>query len=342
MTFRDRLVATGGERDDNRILGHVSAMQRDQRSEPAYMNHAVLITAHRSPALLAELIDAMATSRTQVFAHIDRDAPFSPDRVLRIVQSRDRITMLDPPSSVHWRGFSYLSVVLRLLRAAHANGPFDLYHLLTGQCYPTRKPEEILDTFEAHADRDHLECFELPSDRWTGGGLDRMRYFHLYDRFDARKRVLDIPFNQGIIYSLVRAQRMLGVRRRLPGDFERYYGGSVFWSLTNAAVGYVLRYLDECPEIERGFENTYCPEEILFQTILANSPLADRISGSGLRYIDWTYRNGSIPANLDESDLERIVASDALFARKIDPEHSAQLLAQLRRRTGIGKPSSPP
>ncbi len=303
------------------------------------MKHAVLITAHRSPAQLAEIIDAMTTRRTHVFVHIDSEAPFTPSDVLPTLAAPDRVTMLEPRSAVNWRGYSYLSVVLRLLRAANGTAPFDFYHLLTGQCFPTKEPDEILDVFEAGPDREYIECFQLPTDRWALGGLNRMRFFHLYDRFDARKRVFDIPINQGIIYSLVRAQRLAGIRRELPGEIETYYGGSVFWSLTGTAVDYVLQYLDEHPDFERGFENTYCPEEILFQTVIANSTLADRISGTGLRYIDWTYRNGSIPANLDESDFAKIVDSEALFARKVDLEHSASLVEQLRRRTEAGNPS---
>jgi hypothetical protein len=99
-----------------------------------------------------------------------------------------------------------------------------------------------------------------------------------------------------------------------------------------------VRYLDHHPNLEDEFKNTYCPEEILFQTLIANSPLADRISGENRRYIDWTYRNGSIPANLDESDFQKIIDSAALFARKIEPEHSASLLERLRGRAETDKP----
>lgn len=301
------------------------------------MKHAVLITAHRSPALLTEVIDAMATSRTHVFVHIDSNASFTPGDLMPTLAAPERVTMLEPRSAVHWRGYSYLSVVLRLLRTAKGTAPFDFYHLLTGQCYPTKKPDEILDAFEADPDRESIECFQLPTDRWMRGGLNRMQFFHLYDQFDARKRMFDIPLNQGIVYGVAGVQRLLGIRRELPGDFETYHGGSVFWSLTGTCVDYVLGYLEQHPDIEHGFENTYCPEEILFQTVIANSPLADRISGTSLRYIDWTYRNGSIPSNLDESDFEKIVDSGALFARKVDPGHSAGLLNHLRLRAGTDK-----
>ncbi len=190
------------------------------------MKHAILISAHRSPALLTELIDAMSTSRTHVFVHIDSRASFTPGDILPTLAAPARVTMLEPSWAVHWRGYSYLSVVLRLLRAADGTSPFDFYHLLTGQCFPTRNPEEILDAFEADPDRESIECFQLPSDRWARGGINRMRFFHLYDQIDVRKRVFGIPVNQGVVYGLVWMQRLLGIRRELPGDFERqFYGG---------------------------------------------------------------------------------------------------------------------
>lgn len=309
-----------------------------RRPRSGEMRHAVLVTAHRNPELLAELINAMATSRSHVFVHIDITAPFAPAELSPTLAAPDRVTMLEPRSAVNWRGYSYLAVVLRLLRAAHSTASFDFYHLLTGQCFPTKNPDEILDTFEADPNLESIECFQLPSDRWERGGLNRMQYYHLYDQLAARDRMFGVPVKQGIIYGLVRAQRVLGIRRKLPGDFGAYYGGSVFWSLTGACVDYLLRYLDEHPDVEPGFENTFCPEEVLFQTVIANSPFADRISGTSRRYIDWTYRNGSIPANLDESDFQTIIDSGALFARKVDQEHSASLLERLRSRAGTAKP----
>ena len=306
------------------------------------MKHAVLITAHRSPQLLAELVDTMTTARSSVFIHIDRRASFGPDELRAMLHAPEAATMIEPRSPVHWRGYSYLAVVLRMARTALGQGPFDFVHLLSGQCFPTRAADEIFDAFEADPRREYMECFELPSERWEGGGISRMRYHHPYDRLDARRRLLGVPFNQGIIYGLVGAQRLFGLRRDLPGRFPTYYGGSVFWSLTGPCVEHVIAYLDGHPEVEEGFRDTYCPEEILFPTVIANSPFAARISGSGRRYIDWTYRNGSEPAVLDDSDFDAIVDSGALFARKVDPEISAGLLDRLRRLAGTGKSSGPP
>ena len=81
-----------------------------------------------------------------------------------------------------------------------------------------------LHVFEADPDREFIECFQLPTDRWTRGGLNRMQLYHFYDQFDARKRMFDLPANQGIVSGLVRVQRLLGIRRELPGGFEPYHG----------------------------------------------------------------------------------------------------------------------
>ena len=48
-----------------------------------------------------------------------------------------------------------------------------------------------------------------------------------------------------------------------------------------------------------------------------------------LRYTDWQYRNGSVPAYLDGSDLGPILGSNALFARKVSSDVSAHLLDQI-------------
>ncbi len=296
------------------------------------MKHAILIAAHRSPALLRDLIDAVATPRTHVFVHVDFKAPFTPADLLPSLAKPDCVTMIGPRSAVSWGGYSTLAVELRLLRTARGSGSYVYYHLLSGQCFPTRPIAQILEAFEAEPGREHIECFRLPTERWEGGGLSRLQYYHLHDRINVRRRILAAPVNRMIVNGLVDVQRLLGLRRPLPGDFSEYYGGSAFWSLTESSVDHVLQYLDDHPSVELHLRSTFCPDEILFQTLIANSYLADRITGENLRYIDWTFRNGNIPANLDESDFDAIVQSPAMFARKFDIEHSSMLRERLRER----------
>jgi hypothetical protein len=79
----------------------------------------------------------------------------------------------------------------------------------------------------------------------------------------------------------------------------------------------------------RAIRTTYLPEEIFFQTYFLNSDLRDRVVNDDLRYVDWGKRYGSIPAFLDESDLQPILKSNALFVRKVSSGISEGLLDQI-------------
>lgn len=47
-----------------------------------------------------------------------------------------------------------------------------------------------------------------------------------------------------------------------------------------------------------------------------NSPFKDNIVCDHLRYINWTFKNGSCPAILDEEDYEKIKKRKLLMYKK--------------------------
>ena len=72
------------------------------------------------------------------------------------------------------------------------------------------------------------------------------------------------------------------------------------------------------PELVRFFHRSAVPDESFFQTILMNSPLAGTLVNDDLRYVDWS-EGAASPRVLTAFDLERMIRSSALFARKFDP-----------------------
>jgi hypothetical protein len=70
-------------------------------------------------------------------------------------------------------------------------------------------------------------------------------------------------------------------------------------------------------------------EEIFFQSYFLNSDLASHVVNSDMRYTDWAYRNGSVPAYLDESDVQPVLASGALFARKVSMDFSQAFIRRI-------------
>jgi hypothetical protein len=119
----------------------------------------------------------------------------------------------------------------------------------------------------------------------------------------------------------------------------------------------VLESVHTHPSYARFFRYTQSPGELFFQTLILNSPFADRVHrradyeawrheraarGEGLprlpedsfnlRYIDWSGEATGAreaPAVLDERDWDALVASPCHFARKFDAVRSAALLDRI-------------
>jgi len=71
-----------------------------------------------------------------------------------------------------------------------------------------------------------------------------------------------------------------------------------------------------------------------FQTVIMNSEFATQAVSDDLRFIDWSYRHNNSPANLDETDFDKLITSDKLFARKFEYPVSEVVLDKILHRTG--------
>jgi hypothetical protein len=126
-------------------------------------------------------------------------------------------------------------------------------------------------------------------------------------------------------------ERLIPFRRRIPGGLEPFLGRS-YWCLHIDLVRYINRFVSDNPSYRRFFEYVRVPDEIFFQTIVANSPLIDRVINSDIMFQQWVAgRKGNL---LDETDLERVFASGRLFARKFDTRHAVGILDAMDARVG--------
>jgi hypothetical protein len=116
--------------------------------------------------------------------------------------------------------------------------------------------------------------------------------------------------------------------RRLP----KLFGGSTWWTLSRPCLKYVVDYTKSHPDLLGRLRHSFCSEEIYFQTVIMNSPFAAQVDGNNLRYIDWRFRNGSLPAVVDETDYDCVAKPDVIFARKFQHPISATLIEELDKR----------
>lgn len=280
------------------------------------MKLAVVILAHTHPPHLERLVRRLRPAVDEVVIHINAVAEDMYQESRRRLADDDHVHFTDERHRVRWGQYSIVEASLAGLRHLRTLGRFDRVLLMSGQDYPVRPLAEIRTFFEQHPQQQFMEMFRLDQPNWfeTQGGpyapMRRIRNWHIF----YRSRIhLDIP-----------------VPRRLPAGLLPH-GGSFWWSLTGDCVDHVLDTLDRHPKIERYFRHTFLADETFYQTIIGSSPFAATVDNDFRRYVDWTNPNPTPPRVLEMEDFDKVVASTALFARKMDPVRSADLLARIDR-----------
>lgn len=288
------------------------------------MNHAFIITAYKNGEQLERLIDQLDSEHSFFYINIDKKSELCNDVFLNKMKSRKNVFLPSEFINVYWGGFSHLNAFVMMLSVAIKNKSIDYFHTISGQCFPTTTMEEFDSFFVENNGKEYITYFELPSNRWLDGGLGRVEYYHLNDLFDPKKRFFKYlnPF-------FISLQKKLKIKRKQPTCIVNYYGGGTWWSLSKNAINYIFEMMDADTKLLKRFKHTHCSEEIFFQSILLNSKFKNDVVSDDLRYIDWNTRNGNCPANLDETDFDKIVNSNVFFARKLELPLANTLRIQL-------------
>lgn len=289
------------------------------------MQQAVLITAYKNIRHLVEIIDFLNNSNFIYFIHIDKKSIIN-DKDILFLSQKENVRVIDRHYKINWGGINHLKAILRILKEAFRDNDIEYFHLITGHDFPIKSAGYITSFLENNKGKEFMEVNKLPYAKWPGnGGIERLTLYNLYDEVDGRNGL-----GRRIINNLNKVQKRLGIKRGFNEGFPPLYGGSTYWTLSRNAIGYVFDYMDNNPQYLKRFKYSFCSEEMFFQTLLCNSHFKENIVNNNLRYIIWEQRNGNFPANLDNSDFESIINSDALFGRKFEYPVSEGLLLKLK------------
>jgi hypothetical protein len=213
----------------------------------------------------------------------------------------------------YWGGFGFVRAALKGLgHLVSEEVDFDYVLLLSGQDYPLRPAESIERFFGEARGRSYMDAFPLPRPGGWGprGGMDRIEDWHLIHR---KALHLRLPH-----------------ARRLPAGL-RPYGGGAWWAFARPVAEYVDRFVSANPQVVPFFERVLHPSEVFFQSIVMSSPLADSVIPRALHFVLWE-GGGANPVTLRTRDLDRLIGSEMLFARKFDASVDSDVLDLLDQR----------
>jgi hypothetical protein len=279
------------------------------------MELAYIISAYQYPEQLIRLVHRLNADATSFFVHVDKKTD---ERIYR-----DMVDGLGGLRNVRfvrrhrceWGGYGHVAATLEGIAEIVRTGTrFDYALLLTGQDYPIKSNEQIAGFLQTHKDKLFLEYFPLPADVWANrgiaGGMDRIEAWH----WRIGKRHVRFP-----------PGHRLPIKRRFPKAF-RPFGGSSYWCLPRECIRYIYELTSRDRTFTRFFRYVDVPDEIVFQTIVLNSPFREMAVNDNLRYIDWKDADAGSPAILRKSDFGKLMSSPKLFARKFDIRVDAEVL----------------
>ncbi|EOZ96377.1 exopolysaccharide gene cluster protein [Indibacter alkaliphilus LW1] len=293
--------------------------------------HAILFISHKN---LERIFDyfKIYDDRFYYFIHIDTKSKFDKSRLDKIKSSNKNVVYIGSEVKVNWGGYNYLEAMFLLIKKALAYTNFDYIHTTSEANLPIKTCEEFIGFFNENKGKLFLENFPVPSGKWMNGGLDRFNLYSPHDLLNAKTR-----FGNFLINKITYIQKLFGVNRNINKTIEQLYGGSCWFSLTQECLKFCMEFIETNPEFLKAFKNTHCPEEAFFQTLIMNSKFKNQVVNDHLNYIDWEFRNGNSPANLDLSDLDKVLKSSSLTARKIVPGVSDSLRLEIMRNLKISK-----
>lgn len=289
------------------------------------------------PRLLARTVSRLSPGR--VLIHVDAKVDEQPFVDALGAADRHRVEFVRPRYRVNWAGYSQIRAIRTLMkRALEVTDDDEYIVLLSGQDFPLYSGD-ALESFFADA-----------------GGRQFMRYFRIDESDDAyraqfyERHYRDLPFlvrhPLKPILRKVRTASVLGVDRlarvrpapRPPQHLVPCFGPTHF-----AITADFARYLESLitPEIEQFFKTTFCPEELMYQTLASSGPRdvnngSPRADGSE----PFIGRGNHLYANLHHihpslikvytiDDWDEVQSSDKLFLRKLTCARSMELIDRI-------------
>lgn len=276
------------------------------------MKHAILILAHKDFDQVRHLIEYFVRD-CYVYVHIDKKAAITPEE-LHSIDSMPQVRAVYRKYKVHWGGFSILKTEMFLLRQVLKDGDCDYVHLISGQDYPIKPLDDFLKFFEEHKGKEFIRYANIPNPNWDHYTYARFKYFYPYDYINrSSKEALSIS------KEVIRWERKLGIKRRIPDYFDWLYGSTQWFSLTIKAINILLDYTKKHPSFYIRCHWTFAPEEFYIATVVVNLLPRLSISPTDLRYIRWKDENGNYPANLCMNHFHFLAEKNPfIFARKIE------------------------
>ena len=280
------------------------------------MKHALLITVYTDFSILINMVRSYKENY-DCYIHVDKKTKL-PIEILQELNTYENVTIISK-YKVNWGSYRHISAILQLMKLAVTKGPYDYYHIISGNTLIVKSAAEFDAFFQAERDKNYMEIIDFRGTESEKDIEEWFAYYH-YPFLYNKKGKHGLLWNN-VEYYFVKLQKKVGLRRKVSYSYKGY----VYCHLNETFVKYVLEYIKKNPKYLSQIKYCHVGEEFFFQNIIMNSEYKDTVINNSLIYDDWSVERER-PAALDMRDYPMLQESQVLFARKIG-EASRELLS---------------
>ena len=250
------------------------------------------------------------------YIHVDKKTDITPFFSL---VDKGNVFFIQNRVKVSWGSYSIVQATINGFEEILAPGvTYGHINLLSGQDYPIKPTSSIHSFLDAHPQKTFMHFLNVETE-WQEA-IPRIRRYYLTN--------YDLPFGS---YKAEQALNAVMPSRKLPDGIVAM-GRSQWFTITPECAAYIVKYIKEQPWVSKFFKLSWAPDELIFQTILYNSPLRETMVNDNLLYVDWSKGTAS-PKVLTMEDAGALKASDKLFARKFNTSTDSNILDYLDKMT---------
>jgi hypothetical protein len=291
------------------------------------MNLVYLVTVHKNPSQILRLIERLDDPGNNFIIHVDKRRNNVYRELTAALADHPRVHFAKRVS-VRWGTVKLVEAKLNALHKLVQLGlDFEFAITCSGQDYPLKSNTEIKNKLAQYRGKEMIEISPLPRKGWGDeGGLDRFKRYHLL--VDDHKLTFP-PYTMTGWKGFVTRLLPKFIKERPPLEYVPF-GGADWYCMTREASFYIHDFFvsPEGRALLRRFRFTSNSAEIVFHTLLGNSPFLDKVADYFPWHIDWS-DNKPNPAVFTQDRFEELVHSDKLFARKFDIDVDSKILDML-------------
>lgn len=291
---------------------------------------AYLIMVHKQPTLVRRLIERLQFKGSRFWIQVDAKADIN--LFTKELAGLQDVSFINNRCNGDWGWFPFLQGNIEGIKQIQESGYlYDHLVILSGQDYLLCNNSDLINRLSENKSASFIHYTKI-SENNNYHLTDRVSKYHI--KLPLKKKIV-YPYSspslsKTIINKVLAATGSYPLPRTIPGNRDLFFGSN--WvRFSRKAVDYILKVLQDEPEYVNFFKSTLLAEEHFFQTILMNATEEETgpIINSNFTFCHWKRAPELYPVPLGMSDLELLLSSRDLLARKFDITTSTEILNYL-------------